>query len=102
MSPPISPSVKDESQASPRTRSKSTLRNDANSVIGDAYSNVGDAYSNVGDAYSNVGDAYSNVGDAISCVIEKRRQLSLDGTTDLASLSSSCDALKMKTSIPGK
>jgi hypothetical protein len=68
--------LKDDKQSSPRTSiPKFKSKDDANLSVRD---------------------------DANLSVVEKRRQMSLDGATDLASITSSCDALKMKTELPGK
>jgi hypothetical protein len=83
-SPKPTLNLKDEKPSSPRTsKLKLNLKDDANlSVRNDA--------------------SFSVRNDANLSVVEKRRQMSLDGGTDLASITSSCDALKMKTELPGK
>jgi hypothetical protein len=109
MSPPISPCVRDDSnfgvkddkQSSPRSpKPPLKLKDDKQSSPRTSipkFKSKDDANLSVRD------DANLSVrDDANLSVVEKRRQMSLDGATDLASITSSCDALKMKTELPGK
>ena len=101
MSPPISPcvrddanyGVKDDKQSSPRSPKPTlNLKDDKQSSPRTSIPKL----NSKDDANLGVRD------DANLSVVEKRRQMSLDGATDLASITSSCDALKMKTELPGK